>query len=339
LKQQPTMKKGIAVITGASAGVGRALARELAAEGWGLGLLARGHEGLIATQREAWALGVPAIAIPTDVADEQAVEHAAELVERELGPIDVWINNAMVTVLSPVEQLTPDEMRRVTEVTYLGAVWGTMAALRRMRPRDRGHIIQVGSALAYRAIPLQAAYCGAKHAMRGFTDSLRSELLHAKSNIALTMVQLPAMNTPQFSWCRTRLERHPQPVPPIFEPEIAARVIAGSIGKRRREINVGIPTVKAILGSKVVPGYADLKLAKDAYGDQQSDQPLSPDRRDNLFEPVPGDFGAHGIFGDQSKKDSPYARLSLLWTRLRDAFERALRIRSSPLALPPPRET
>ncbi|UJR86912.1 SDR family oxidoreductase [Sandaracinus amylolyticus] len=326
--------KGIAVITGASAGVGRATARELAARGWGLALLARGHDGLVAAQREAWALGVPAIAIPTDVADETAVEAAADLTEREIGPIDVWINNAMCTVVSPIEQLAPDEVRRVTEVTYLGAVWGTMAALRRMKPRDRGHIIQVGSALAYRSIPLQAAYCGAKHAVRGFTDSLRSELLHDRSRIALTMIHLPAMNTPQFSWCRTRFDKHPQPVPPIYQPEVAARVIADSIGYRRREVFVGKPTVKAILGSKFAPGYADHVLANEGYDGQMAEMPLHVPRRDNLFEPLPGDFGAHGVFTDRAVNDSPYARLSVLWTHVRNAIERALSSRGGPFALP-----
>lgn len=327
------------MITGASAGVGRATVRELAARGWGVALLARGHDGLVAAQREAWALGVPALAIPTDVADESAVEAAADLVERELGPIDVWINNAMVTVFSAVADLTPDEMRRVTEVTYLGAVWGTMAALRRMKPRDRGHIIQVGSALSYRAIPLQAAYCGAKHAMRGFTDSLRSELLHDGSRVALTMIQLPAMNTPQFSWCRSRFDRQPQPVPPIYQPEVAARAIVESIGYRRREVFVGEPTLKAIVGSKVVPGYVDHVLAERGVEGQLTDQPIDPARRrDNLFDPVPGDYGAHGIFGDRSRDDSPYARLSILWTHVRNAIERALQLRGRPLGLPAPRE-
>lgn len=331
--------KGIAVITGASAGVGRATVRELASRGWGVALLARGHDGLVAAQREAWALGVPALAIPTDVADENAVEAAAELVERELGAIDVWINNAMVTVFSAVEDLMPDEIRRVTEVTYLGAVWGTMAALRRMKPRGRGHIIQVGSALAYRSIPLQAAYCAAKHAVHGFTDSLRCELLHDGSRIALTMIQLPAMNTPQFSWCRSRFDRHPQPVPPIYEPEVAARAIAESIGYRRREVFVGQPTVKAVVGSKLAPGLADRVLATQGYEGQMSDLRVDPSRRrDNLFDPLPGDFGAHGIFGAESRDDSPYARLSILWTHVRNAIENAIGAARRPLALPKPRE-
>lgn len=326
--------KGNAVVTGASAGVGRAVVRELALRGWDVALLARGHEGLAAAQREAWACGVRAIAIPTDVADQQAVEAAAEIIERELGPIDVWINNAMATVLSSIAELEPEELRRVTDVTYLGACWGTIAAVRRMKQRDRGHIIQVGSALAYRAIPLQAAYCGAKHALRGFTDSLRSELIHDGSNVQLTMVQLPAMNTPQFSWCRTRLPMHPMPVPPIYQPEVAARAIVDSIGYRRREVFVGKPTVKAILGSKLVPGYVDHKLADMGYDGQQSELPVSPDRRDNLFAPVEGDHGAHGIFDAQSDERSPYTRMTILWTRLRNAFERALRLRPPPLALP-----
>lgn len=326
--------KGIAVVTGASAGVGRALVRELASRGWGIGLVARGRDGLAAAQREVWACGLPAIAVPCDVADEAAVEAAAETIERELGPIDVWVNDAMVTVLSPVMQMTPEEIRRVTDVTYLGSVWGTMAALRRMVPRDRGQVIQVGSALAYRSIPLQSAYCGAKHAIRGFVDSLRSELIHDGSNVQLTMVQLPAMNTPQFSWCRTRLPKHPQPVPPIFEPEVAARAIADSIGYRRREVFVAWSSTKAILGQKLAPGFVDHLLAEQGYSGQQADIPLAPDRPDNLFEPAPGDHGAHGIFTDRAKGASPYARLSLLWTRLRNAFEHALRISRRPLALP-----
>lgn len=327
------MKPGIAVVTGASAGVGRAVVRELAKQGWSLGLLARGEDGLLATRREAIACGVRAIAIPTDVADPHAVERAADTIERELGPIDVWINNAMNTVVSPVADLDPDELRRVTDVTYLGAAWGTMAALRRMKPRDRGHIIQVGSALAYRAIPLQSAYCAAKHALRGFTDSLRSELIHDRSHVQLTMVQLSAVNTPQFGWCRTRFDMHPQPVPPIYQPEVAARAIVGSIGRRRREIIVGRPAAKAVLGSKLVPGYADHQLAGFGYSGQMSEIPIAPDRRDNLFEPIPGDHGAHGIFDERAKDDSPYARMTLLWTQVRDAFERVVLQRRPPLSL------
>jgi NAD(P)-dependent dehydrogenase (short-subunit alcohol dehydrogenase family) len=236
----------VVVITGASAGVGRATAWEFAKRGARIGLLARGQEGLDATCREVQTLGGKALAIPTDVADADQVEAAAAQVERELGPIRVWVNNAMATVFSPVKETTPEEFKRSTEVTYLGAVYGTMSALKRMLPRDSGSIVQVGSALVYRSIPLQAAYCGAKHGLKGFTDSLRTELLHDGSHIHLTMVQLPALNTPQFSWSKTRMPRQPQPVPPIFQPEVAAEAIVWAAYHKRREVYVGMPTVKAI---------------------------------------------------------------------------------------------
>src|SRR5690348_4254057 len=246
-------KSEVVVITGASAGVGRATAAAFARRGARLGLLARGPERLQAAREEMEHLGGQALAVPTDVADPDAVERAADLVERQFGPIDVWVNNAMVTVFSPFSEIRPDEFKRATEVTYLGAVYGTMAALRRMLPRDRGAIVQVGSALAYRSIPLQAPYCGAKHAILGFTASVRTELLHNHSHVRLTMVHLPAMNTPQFSWCRTRLPRHPQPVPPIFEPEVAAQGIYWAAHHRRRELLIGGSTVKAVVGNKVAP--------------------------------------------------------------------------------------
>src|SRR5947207_4278946 len=252
----PTTRQ-VVVVTGASAGVGRATVRAFAQRGADVGLLARGVDGLEAARREVEAAGGRAIAIPTDVADADRVEAAADRIERELGPIDVWVNNAMVSVFSPVKELTPDEVHRVTEVTYLGVVYGTLAALKRMLPRDRGSIVQVGSALAYRGIPLQAAYCGAKHAIQGFTESLRSELLHDKSNVRVTMVQLPAINTPQFSWVKSRLPREPQPVPPIYAPEIAADAIVWAARHRRREMSVGAPTVAAIWGNKVASGLAD----------------------------------------------------------------------------------
>ena len=290
----------VVVITGASAGVGRATVRAFARQGTDIGLLARGVDGLEAARREVEAAGGRAIAIPTDVADADRVEAAADRIERELGPIDIWVNNAMVSVFSPVKELTPDEIRRVTEVTYLGVVYGTLAALKRMLPRDRGSIVQIGSALAYRGIPLQAAYCGAKHAIQGFTESLRCELLHDGSGVHVSMVHLPAMNTPQFDWVKSRLPREPQPVPPIYEPEIAADAIVWASSQRRREISVGGTTVAAIWANKIAPGVLDRYLARTGYDAQQTDRPVAPNRRDNLWEPVPGDHGAHGRFAGRS---------------------------------------
>lgn len=295
----------VVVITGASAGVGRATARAFARQKARIGLLARGRDGLEATQRDVESLGGSAIVIPVDVANAGRVEEAAEVVEREFGPIDVWINNAMVSVFSPVKEMMPEEYKRVTEVTYLGVVYGTLAALKRMLLRDRGVIIQVGSALAYRGIPLQSAYCAAKHAIQGFNDSLRSELIHDKSNVRVTMVQLPAMNTPQFSWVKSRLPRKPQPVPPIYQPEIGAEAILFVAHNDRREMYVGYPTVEAIVGDKLAPALGDWYLGKNGYDAQQTDEPVEPDRRDNLWEPLPGDHGAHGTFGDRAKKSSP----------------------------------
>jgi NAD(P)-dependent dehydrogenase (short-subunit alcohol dehydrogenase family) len=294
----------IVVVTGASAGVGRATARRFAEEGDAVALIARGKERLDATMREVEALGGRALALPLDVAEPEALEAATERVEAELGAIDVWVNNAMVTVYAPVTRFAPEEFRRVTEVTYLGSVWGTMAALRRMVPRDRGTIVQVGSALAYRGIPLQAAYCGAKHGLEGFYDSLRTELLHDGSNVRITIVELPGLNTPQFSWGRTKMPREPQPVPPIFQPEVAADAIVWASRHPRRELYVGWPTVEAIVGNKIAPGLADRYLARTGYDSQQIDEPVSPDRPDNLFEPLPGDFAAHGRFDSRAKPRS-----------------------------------
>lgn len=293
------------VVTGASSGVGRAVVREFARHGANLGLIARGMDGLQGTQAEVEQAGGRAVIAQTDVADADQVEQAAERIEQELGPIDVWVNNAMTTVFSPLRDITPAEFRRATEVTYLGTVYGTMSALRRMSRRNRGTIVQVGSALAYRAIPLQAPYCGAKHAVRGFTDSLRSELLHEGQNIGLTMVQLPALNTPQFSWCRTRLPNHPQPVPPIFQPEVAARGIVWAAEHCPRELNVGWTTSLTINGNKLLPGYGDHYLAKNGWEGQQTGDPVDPDRPSNLFEPVPGDHGAHGVFDPRATDHSP----------------------------------
>jgi short-subunit dehydrogenase len=233
------------------------------------------------------------------------VEAAAERVEKELGPIGIWVNDAMATVFSRFIEITPEEFKRSTEVTYLGTVYGTMAALKRMYPRDRGTIVQVGSALAYRSIPLQAPYCGAKHAIAGFTDSVRTELIHEKKNIHITMVQLPAMNTPQFSWSRTKLPRHPQPVPPIFEPEVAANAIVWAARQKRREVWVGAPTVAAIEGQKIAPGMLDHYLGSNGYDSQQTSEPVDQHRPDNLFQALPGDWGAHGIFGARAHKYSP----------------------------------
>jgi short-subunit dehydrogenase len=290
----------VVVVTGASAGVGRAVVTEFARQGAHLGLIARSRERLEAAKHEIEQLGGKAVVLPTDVADAQQVEAAAEQTEQELGPIDVWVNVAMTTIFAPFLEITAEEFKRATEVTYLGQVYGTMAALKRMHARDHGTIIQVGSALAYRSIPLQSPYCGAKHAIVGFTDSIRSELIHDNSNVHITAVMLPAMNTPQFSWCRTRLPRHPQPVPPIFQPEVAARAIVWAASQKRREVFVGLPTVLAIYGQDIAPSYADHYLAKHAYSGQQTSEPVRPDRPDNLFEPVPGEFGAHGIFDQRS---------------------------------------
>jgi len=268
--------------------------------GAAVGLLARGAERLEGARREVEAAGSRAIAVSVDVADARAVEAAAGRIEDGLGPIDVWINNAMVSVFSPILQMTPDEFERVTQVTYLGAVYGTLAALKRMVPRNHGTIVQVGSALAYRSIPLQSAYCAAKHAVDGFTESLRSELLHDGSRVHVTMVQ-PAMNTPQFDWTRSRMPRRAQPVPPIFQPEVGAEAIVWAAEHRRREVWVGWPTVEAVIGDKVAPGVLDRYLARFGYDSQQTDEPASPDRPDNLFAPVPGDHGAHGRFDNRAR--------------------------------------
>jgi short-subunit dehydrogenase len=297
----------VVVITGASAGVGRATAREFARHGAHIGLLARGREGLEGARRDVESLGGKAVVLPTDVADAEAVEAAARRVEEEFGPIDIWVNDAMSSVFSPFEEITPEEYKRATEVTYLGFVYGTMSALKRMRQRDRGTIVQVGSALSYRVIPLQSAYCGAKFAIRGFTDSVRTELMHEKSNVHITMVQLPAHNTPQFGWSRTKLPNHPQPVPPIYQPEVAAEAVYWAAHHRRREVYVGASSVMVILGNKVAPSLADRYLARTGYGSQQTGDPVDPDRPDNLFEPADEekDRGAHGIFDQQAHEKSP----------------------------------
>ena len=294
----------VVAITGASAGVGRATAHAFAKRGARVGLIARGREGLDGAAAEVEQLGGTPLVLPTDVADHAAVDAAAGEVEERFGPIDVWVNDAMATVFAPFVEVTPDEFRRATEVTYLGTVHGTMAALSRMLPRDRGTIVQVGSALAYRAIPLQSAYCGSKFAIRGFTDSVRTELMHDRSRVWLTMVQLPAVNTPQFEWCRTRLPDHPQPVPPIFQPEVPAEAIYWAAHHRRRELTVGGSALKAIWGNRVSPRLADLYLARTGYKSQQVQGMPVGDRPDNLFDPVPGQAATRGRFGDLSRSRS-----------------------------------
>jgi NAD(P)-dependent dehydrogenase (short-subunit alcohol dehydrogenase family) len=294
----------VVVVTGASGGIGRATARAFAASGADVGLIARGTDGLTAARREVEAMGRRALALSVDVSEAEDVEAAADRIERELGPIDVWVNNAMVTVFSPFKSIRPEEFRRVTEVTYLGTVFGTRAALKHMRVRDRGTIVQVGSALAYRAIPLQSPYCGAKFAVRGFTDAVRCELLHHHSRVRLTMVQLCAFNTPQFDWAHTHLTRLAQPVPPIFQPEVAAEAIVWAARARRREIWVGFPSVRTIIAQWFAPGLLDRLAATFGYRGQLTNEPLPDDHRDNLFAPVPGDHGAHGRFDTRARRRS-----------------------------------
>ncbi|MGE5142145.1 MAG: SDR family oxidoreductase [Acidobacteriota bacterium] len=298
------MRQKIAVITGASAGIGRATAEAFGRRGWRVALLARGVDGLEGARAAIQAAGGEALTIPTDVADHAQVEAAAERIEREWGPIDVWITDAMATIFGEVAHISPEDFRRATEVTYLGAVWGTMAALKRMTARNRGAIVQVGSALAYRSIPLQAPYCGAKSALRGFTDSLRSELIHRRSKVRLSMVHLSAFNTPQFDWGRTCMDKRPRPMGKIFQPEIAAEAIYWASQHHRRELWVGLPAVEAILGTRLVPRLLDRRLAYEAYSGQHTEQPVSPRRDDNLYAPVPGDHGAHGRFDAQAVHSS-----------------------------------
>ena len=308
---KPT-KPRVVVITGAAAGVGRATAQLFAkSEGAHIGLIARGLEGLEGAKRDVEALGGRAIIIQCDVADAGGIEAAAERVERELGPIDVWVNDAMTSVFAFVKDTTAAEFKRVTEVCYLGYVNGTLAALKRMLPRDRGHIIQVGSALAYRGIPLQAAYCASKHAIQGFMDSLRAELIYQKSHVVATMVQMPALNTPQFGWCKSKLPNKAQPVPPIYQPEVAARAIVFASKHKRREIFVGLSTVIAIEGNKLLPGLGDFYLGKTGVESQQTNEKDDPHKPNNLYEPVAGDAGAHGVFDDRATPSSLE-----LWTDL-----------------------
>ncbi len=296
------LKGKVVVVTGASAGVGRATARLFGKRGAHVAVLARQSPGLAAVAREIEQQGGRALAIATDVSDPDQVEAAAERAEAELGPIDVWVNDAMASIFARVWDTKPEEFLRATQVTYLGGVYGTMAALKRMRPRDRGIIINVGSALAYRSIPLQAAYCGAKHGLRGFTDSLRCELMNERSGVRVTMVHLPGLNTPQFSWVRVRgLPNQPMPVPPIYQPELPAQAIVWAATHKRREMWVGGSTVAVIIGNKIVPKVGDWYLARTNIKAQQTDHPIGPDRRDYLFEPVAEDRGAHGTFDSQAK--------------------------------------
>ncbi len=301
----------VVVVTGSSAGIGRAIARKFGRHAARVGLVARGKDRLQAAKEEIEQHGGQAIVIPTDVADPDAVEAAAEQVETTFGPIDVWINNAMTTIFAPFHKISAEDFRRATEVTYLGYVWGTMAALRRMRPRNRGTIVQVSSALAYRSIPLQSPYCGAKHAIRGFTDSIRSELMHDGLDIHLTAVNLPAVNTPQFDWCKSTMPNRAQPVPPIFQPEVIAEAVYFAAHARRREFTVGWSALQAIWGNKFVPGVADWYLARTGYDDQQADEPTAADRPSNLYEPVAGAHGAHGRFDAQSRSLSIQSRLNM----------------------------
>jgi NAD(P)-dependent dehydrogenase (short-subunit alcohol dehydrogenase family) len=291
----------VVVITGAGAGVGRATVRQFAACGARIGLIGRDRSRLEQAADEARRLGGEALVCPADVADAARVDAAAAAVEAAFGRIDVWINNAMATIYAPFHEIADEDYKRATEVTYLGTVYGTMAALRRMRPHNTGLIIQVGSALAYRAIPLQSPYCGAKFAIRGFTDALRSELLHDRSKVRITMVHLPALNTPQFDWGKNQMPMRPQPVPPIFEPEMAAKAIFWASRHKRREVYVGLPTIKAIWANKFIPGLIDRYLAGAGYDGQQSEQPADPTSPNNLWQPVKGDFAAHGRFGPRAR--------------------------------------
>jgi len=304
------MQTQTVVITGASAGIGRATARLFGARGARVGLIARGQAGLDGAARDVKEAGGTALAISADVSDYDQVIAAARQVEQELGPIDVWVNVAFTSVFAPFEQITAAEFRRVTEVSYLGFVHGTMAALAQMRPRGRGTIVQVGSALGERSIPLQSAYCGAKHGINGFTSSLRCELRHEKSGVHVTVVQMPAVNTPQFSWVRSRLPRHPQPVPPIYQPEVAARgVLYAADHPQRKEYWVGASTAATLLANRLAPAVLDRYLARTGYGSQQTSQAVEPGRPDDLFRPVDGtdgtDHGARGIFDEKSHDRSP----------------------------------
>ncbi len=313
------MGSRVVAVTGASSGVGRATAQAFAREGATVWLIARGREALAATAAEVQSLGGRPVVLECDVADPDAVEAATSELERH-GEIAVWVNNAMASVFAPTWEIAAEEFRRVTEVTYLGVVYGTLCALSRMRPRNRGVIVQVGSALAYRGIPLQSPYCACKHAIQGFTESLRCELMHEASGVRVTMVQMPALNTPQFDTVRTRVPRHPQPVPPIYQPEVAARaILAAAEQPERREWWVGASTALTLLGNAIAPGIADRYLARTGFSSQQTDEPVAPGRPDNLFAPLPGRRSAHGDFDHQAKSHS----VQWEWTRHRRLFAAA----------------
>lgn len=301
---QDHIAQPVVVITGASAGVGRATAREFAKKGYQIALLARSEAGLDGARRDVEALGGTALAIPTDVSDHAQVEAAAQRIEEELGLIDVWINNAMQSVFSPFDQMTADEFKQVVDVTFLGQVYGTMAALKRMKPRNRGTIVMVGSALAYRGIPLQSAYCASKHASKGFFDSVRAELLHDNSEVQLTMVHLSAVNSTQFNWVKSRLPNKGKPMGKVYQPEVAARAIFYTAHHKRRSVFVGVGPFQTSIGNTFIPGLLDRLLAKTGYAGQQTDQPEDPDRPDNLWEPIAEDRGAHGSFDEEAAAKS-----------------------------------
>ena len=322
----------VVVITGPGAGIGRAIARRFAGEGTRIGLLGRNETSLGAIQGEIEAAGGEALALPTDVSDPEAVEEAAKAVEEAFGPIDIWVNNSMTTVFSFFDDITPEEFQRATDVTYHGTVWGTMAALKRMKARNRGTIVQVGSAMAYQGIPLQAPYCGAKHAIKGFVESIRCELRNQGSKVHVSMVQLPGVNTPQFDHCRSKMPKHPMPVPPIYQPEVAAEAVHFAAHHRRREVWVGVPTVYTILGSRLAPWLAELYLAKTAVKGQQTDQPpTEKNAQGNIFEPFDGDPGAHGRFDDKAHGHSIQLALSRNRRTLLAGFAAAAAAASSAL--------
>src|SRR3954454_1862040 len=300
----------VVVVTGATSGIGRAIARRFAQDGAAIGLIARGRDALEATRREVEEAGGRALELPVDVSDWDGVNSAARAVEEAFGPIDIWINNAMTTVFAPFKDIEPDEFQRATEVTYPGTVWGTKAALDRMLPRNRGAIVIVGSALAYRGIPLQAPYCGAKHGVKGFFESVRTELRHDKSSVHLSMVQLPGHNTPQFMHCRSKMPKVPQPMPPYYQPEVGADAVHWAAHNRRRELYVAAPTVKTIVGNKLAPWLVERVLAKRGFSGQQSDKPADPDRPDNLLEPAPGDPGPHGPYDQKARTRSLQAQVA-----------------------------
>ncbi len=318
-----TRQPEVVVVTGAGAGLGRAIVQSFARRGARIGLVSRGRERLEDAKREVESLGGEALVLPGDVADPATCEHAAEQTESAFGPIDVWVNDAMTTVFSPFHEMTAEDFRRVTEVTYLGFVYGTMAALKRMRPRDRGAIVQVGSALAYRSIPLQSAYCGAKHAIVGLTDSIRTELIHDRSHVHITIVQMPALNTPQFSWCKSNMSRKAQPVPPIFQPEVGAEAVYWAAHQRHREVFVGWPTARAIWGQRVLPGLLDHLAANMAWDGQMYDGTVDRSQPSDLYEPVPGHQGARGAFDHRASSRSWELQMTMRTSWLATAASRA----------------